>query len=250
MSNWRHRAWEWSDHTPAQDLADYVKQQIIYCLSQSLRIAENKIEKDIPFSDYGMDSILGANFVNQVGNACGIKLNTTIIFDYPTVNRLASHVAVSCKNHIKIPLAVDNRTEEIQKSAVVTSDKYTSIPKLIQQNTGTAEHQVGRRSSSDIAVIGMSGQFPGAGNPDRFWENLIDGQDAVGELPPQYLDRQEYYSPERQKGKTYCHKGGVLDDRDCFDPLFFNLSPRDAESMNPHQRLILQESCCDTRSHD
>lgn len=36
--------------------------------------------------------------------------------------------------------------------------------------------------------------------------------------------------------------GGILEERDCFDPLFFNISPKEAESMNPHQRLILQES--------
>ncbi|MWV45371.1 SDR family NAD(P)-dependent oxidoreductase [Paenibacillus sp. HJL G12] len=88
--------------------------------------------------------------------------------------------------------------------------------------------------SSDIAVIGMSGQFPDAVSVDEFWHNLIQGHDAVRELPSHYLKQSPLIKDYRW--------GGILEERDCFDPLFFNISPREAESMNPHQRLILQES--------
>ncbi|WP_338925305.1 SDR family NAD(P)-dependent oxidoreductase [Mycetohabitans endofungorum] len=94
----------------------------------------------------------------------------------------------------------------------------------------------------EIAVIGMAGQFPAADNVERFWRNLSAGVDGIVELGERYLDARRSYSPQRQPGKTYCKWGGVLEQRDDFDPLFFNISPRDAESMNPHQRLILQES--------
>ncbi len=231
-----------SSQPEVQDLGDYVKQQIVYCLSQSLRVAEHTLDHDVPFSDYGMDSILGANFVNQVGDALGIELNTTIIFDHSTVDRLTSHVATTFKNRIQPPVVADSRGVAVPPNPAVAPDPSVAVPNLPESATDRVEPPRERRSGSDIAVIGMSGQFPGAENTDAFWENLISGHNAVGELPPPYLNRQKYYSPARQKGKTYCHQGGVLEDRDCFDPLFFNLSPRDAESMNPHQRLILQES--------
>ncbi|UVM52813.1 SDR family NAD(P)-dependent oxidoreductase [Pseudomonas sp. B21-015] len=98
------------------------------------------------------------------------------------------------------------------------------------------------QAHDEIAVIGMSGQFPAADNVERFWHNLSTGNDGVVELGERYLDAERSYSAQRQPGKTYCKWGGVLERRDDFDPLFFNISPRDAESMNPHQRLILQES--------
>src|SRR3546814_8527433 len=91
-------------------------------------------------------------------------------------------------------------------------------------------------ATDGIAVIGMSGQFPGATNVDAFWRNMIEGVDPVTELPERYLGGRSY-SPEKQAGKSYCKWGGILETRDCFDPLFFNISPREAESMNPHQRL-------------
>ena len=83
----------------------------------------------------------------------------------------------------------------------------------------------------------MSGQFPGAKDVETFWQNLVEGRDCVSELPPHYLDREKYYSPDKQVGKSYCKWGGILEDRDCFDPLFFNISPREAASMNPPPTL-------------
>jgi len=110
-----------------------------------------------------------------------------------------------------------------------------------QQEASTKSQAATENSAAEIAVIGVSGQFPGARNVEQFWDNLINGRDGITELPQEYLDQQRFYSPEKTPGKTYCKWGGVLEDRHCFDPLFFSLSPREAESMNPHQRLVLQE---------
>lgn len=106
----------------------------------------------------------------------------------------------------------------------------------------TGEGNSGVATSQDIAVIGMAGQFPGAKDVNSLWNNLIQGKDLVQELPQRYLDKNRYYSSKKEPGKSNCKWGGILEDRDCFDPLFFNISPREALSMNPHQRLILQES--------
>src|SRR5262249_35089779 len=94
----------------------------------------------------------------------------------------------------------------------------------------------GRQNPSDIAIIGMAGQFPGATDVHLFWDNLIQGRDVIGTLPAHYCDHPD------TSGQTGYRWGGFLAERDCFDPLFFNASPREAESMSPHQRLILQES--------
>jgi len=85
-----------------------------------------------------------------------------------------------------------------------------------------------------VAVIGMSGQFPGAPDVETFWHNLVAGVDAIGELPA-------HYSNSSKKPGAY-NQGGFLARRGCFDPLFFNIPPSEAEAMHPHQRLILQES--------
>ena len=227
----------------AEDLGEIVEDLILDSLSQSLRIDKSLIEKDVPFSDYGVDSILGVNFINQLNVGLGITLNTTIVFDYTTVDRLADHITNSYKNQIEVKKKSSDFVKEVASRELTSSQ--TVEPQPGQQkpevfiptpNSDTPSKPIG------IAVIGYSGQFPGAKDVEGFWQNLIQGKDAVHELPPHYLDLQKYFSPDRQPGKTYCRWGGILDERDCFDPLFFKLSPRDAESMSPHQRLFLQES--------
>ncbi|KAF0866047.1 SDR family NAD(P)-dependent oxidoreductase [Pseudomonas sp. LD120] len=133
------------------------------------------------------------------------------------------------------------RLQQRQISAAQARQLLQQLKMASRTSTATAPG-AGAPAHEEIAVIGMAGQFPGAENVERFWHNLSTGVDAVAELGAPYLDCARSYSPQRQPGKTYCKWGGVLQQRDDFDPLFFNISPRDAESMNPHQRLILQES--------
>jgi myxalamid-type polyketide synthase MxaE and MxaD len=84
-----------------------------------------------------------------------------------------------------------------------------------------------------IAILGAGCRFPGgADSPDRFWQLLRDGVDAVVRVPPHRasLDPDHLVSPF----------GGFLDEVDGFDPHFFGISPREAGRMDPQQRLFLE----------
>lgn len=99
------------------------------------------------------------------------------------------------------------------------------------------------KPSPDIAIIGMSGRFPGADNLDAFWELLSQGRSAVSEVPQTRWDVERYYDPDPKRlDKTHSRWGGFLEDADKFDPLFFNISGMEAEVMDPQQRLFLEES--------
>ncbi|MGN9913461.1 SDR family NAD(P)-dependent oxidoreductase [Phytohabitans sp. LJ34] len=102
-----------------------------------------------------------------------------------------------------------------------------------------ASPATGRR----VAVVGMSCRFSGGASPEEFWESLVSGRDSVREVPRERWDIDRYYDPDPHvPGRTNSRWGGFLDGVDGFDPLFFNLSGREAQSMDPQQRLFL-ESC-------
>ncbi|MFA6173946.1 MAG: amino acid adenylation domain-containing protein, partial [Kiritimatiellales bacterium] len=230
-----------------QDVAETVQSLILDSLASALSISRDMIEPDVPFSDYGIDSILGVGFIQQLNNTLSLSMNTTILFDYATVERLTGHIIADKRHSIRIE-ARPADAAEMRKPAAVPAQAATALHCVLTQKVEPEPaRQPSIRQGRDplqmdgIAVIGMSGQFPGAKNVDEFWQNMISGVDPVTELPEHYLGEQRY-SPEKQPGKSYCKWGGVLEGRDCFDPMFFNISPREAESMNPHQRLILQES--------
>ncbi|MDP4536964.1 SDR family NAD(P)-dependent oxidoreductase [Alkalimonas collagenimarina] len=96
-------------------------------------------------------------------------------------------------------------------------------------------------SNQKIAIIGISGKYPGADNLDELWENLKQGKDTVTEIPKTRWDHALYYQPgNRVYGKSYSKWGGFINDVDQFDSLFFNMAPKVAELIDPQERQFLQ----------
>ncbi len=87
-----------------------------------------------------------------------------------------------------------------------------------------------RWTSEPIAVVGMSGRFPGSSDVDAFWTHLRDGHELITDIPAQRRD----IGPEFAIGRA-----GLLDDIDTFDAAAFRITNREASSMDPHQRLFL-----------
>ena len=97
------------------------------------------------------------------------------------------------------------------------------------------------RTDEPIAIVAVSCRFPGAPNPEAFWEVLAGGVDAIREVPEDRFDIDEFYDPDPDApGKTYTRFGGFLEGIDGFDPEFFGISPREAVWIEPQQRLMLE----------
>ncbi|MFJ4097674.1 type I polyketide synthase [Kitasatospora sp. NPDC089913] len=90
-----------------------------------------------------------------------------------------------------------------------------------------------------VAVVGLSGRFPGADSPTRFWENIQAGRESLTRLTTQQLAAAGV-TPEEYRHDSYVPVRGVLDDVDLFDAELFGYPPREAELMDPQQRLLLQ----------
>jgi tyrocidine synthetase III len=92
-----------------------------------------------------------------------------------------------------------------------------------------------------IAIIGMGCRFPGANGLKAFWQLLTEGRDAISEVPRERWDMDLLYDPDPDAlGKMYTRWGGFLDHIDLFDAQFFDIAPREALSMDPQQRILLE----------
>src|SRR5262249_28631714 len=93
--------------------------------------------------------------------------------------------------------------------------------------------------SLDIAIIGMSGRFPGAENLDQFWRNLRDGVESIRRFTDEEL-KSFGVSPEALDDQNFVKVGAILENIDQFDAGFFGYSPREAEILDPQQRIFLE----------
>lgn len=95
-----------------------------------------------------------------------------------------------------------------------------------------------------IAIIGMACRYPGGANsPEAFWQLLQEGRDAISEIPAGRWDTSGLYDPDPEAaGKMATRWGGFIDAVDQFDPQLFGITPREAQSMDPQQRLMLEVS--------
>ena len=93
--------------------------------------------------------------------------------------------------------------------------------------------------AASIAVIGKSGRFPKSGNLTQFWENLRDGKECIS-----FFTEEELLSagvdPEMLRRPNYVKALGALEDSDRFDARFFGYTPREAQMIDPQQRVFLE----------
>jgi acyl transferase domain-containing protein len=91
-------------------------------------------------------------------------------------------------------------------------------------------------NQSEYAIIGMSCKLPSSDSLEELWKTLIGNKNAISLVPQSRWDIKEYE-------ELICtNKGGFISDMEQFDPIFFNISPKEALSMDPQQRLVLELS--------
>src|SRR5436309_425641 len=101
--------------------------------------------------------------------------------------------------------------------------------------------QVIDSASSHIAVIGLSGCFPGAADVGQFWENLCHGRESIEVLSPEELAGHGI-DPAELAGPDYVRAVARVEGAEFFDNSFFGFTPREAEIMDPQLRLLLQHA--------
>ena len=188
-------------------------------------LQRKKVGAQENFFDLGGHSLLLAKVYRGLEKIYPGKLAMIDLFRYTTIKKLAEFLSQDQSN----------------KSVTKKFSDQDSHPHRINLNRKRHSNDHPLNSTGDIAVIGLSGRFPGAKNVDEFWQNLQNGVESII-----FFSHEELLArgvpKETLNESSYVKAGTFLEDFDQFDANFFGISPNEAEITDPQQRLFLEES--------
>jgi acyl transferase domain-containing protein/acyl carrier protein len=219
----------------AADLRHRTQELLRQLIARVIGIAPSALGATEPFESHGINSVLILELNRALENELGGELSKTLFFEYSNLRELAAHFA---DEHPQL-LARKLGAPATGAAAPAADPIFAPLPARV---TPVEPVVAGPSSGSldEIAIIGMAGRYPHANTLEAFWANLMAGRDSIEEIPPDRFDHAPFHSPDRSAGKLYSKWGSFIDDVDRFDPLFFNISPREAELLDPQERLFLQ----------
>lgn len=177
-------------------------------VSQATGVAATEILDSTPLENYGLSSRDAVVLSGELENLLGTRLDATVAYEYPTIELLANRLLTE------------------------PAGRRDDAPR-VQHSTRAAQ-------GTDIAVIGLSGRFPGAKDVPEFWTMLAESRAGTGPLP---VGRWSEYSADPVMSEKIAQQntdGGYIDDVASFDAEFFGLSPLEAANMDPQQRILLE----------
>ena len=192
------------------------------------------IDSEQPLSAYGIDSLMITHLNQRLGTLFE-DLPSTLFFEHLTLRAVADYLLA-------------HRGEDCARWAGSVSETTTvaaSRP-LVREPVSALAPPFGLKEAlrERIAIIGMTGRYPGARDLSEYWTNLASGIDSVSEIPQDRWPLDGFFDPDPDgaiaKGRSYSRWGGFIDGFADFDPLFFNISPREAANMDPQERIFLQ----------
>lgn len=207
----------------------WASQYIGSLFSELLGMPEQDIDPARGLDSYGLDSIVVRNFNTRVERDLG-PIPHTLLFECRTLDQVAAVLAS------RFPGIASPKASAAPTPAAAHARADTPMTSTTAWTGSTLPQDGGQEP---MAIIGISGRYPQAPDLDAFWRNLAAGRDCVTEIPASRWDYRERFTEDPEAG-TYCKWGGFLDGVDRFDPLFFNISPREAELVDPQERLFLQ----------
>ncbi|AIQ30140.1 hypothetical protein P40081_19755 [Paenibacillus sp. FSL P4-0081] len=235
-----------------------LEEALIGIMADILKSSRSEVSRDSDLSELGFDSISFTELSNAINRALGVEITPTLFFEQSTPAAIAEAIYGEYRTVIDLHFAPPERGGErftvqaLQAEAPHPYLQPETAFRLLHRKPDTSvfpdlADRSGRNTGAlpdtrePIAIVGMSGMMPGADNLEQFWSNLEAQKDMVTTIPEDRWSWQNRYGdPRRETGRTDVKYGAFLKRIDTFDPLFFGISPVEAEKMDPQERHMLQ----------
>ena len=176
---------------------------LVELVARRASLAPAAVDRQRALTELGLGSRALVELSAELGAALGRELPATLFFDSPSIASALDALAGSADPQPRTPLAA--------------------------------------RRDEPIAIVSMACRLPaGIDSPDAYWDLLARGAEALEPFPERWAHLDLYDPTAGTPGKSCVREGGFIHDSDAFDAAFFGIAPREALSMDPQQRLVLE----------
>lgn len=227
------------EKAPAMDMV-WIKKKtedhLISLVCSILNYDKEELSPESELRNYGFSSYLLVKFTNDLNEYYGIDEPSSIFYNFLTISDMADFI---CDVHHQKIIDKHGKTPVQNLSQSTHDSLYPQAVDLGISASKTQENDP--KDDYAVAIIGIAGRFPGADNVDELWEIIKNNRDAISEIPEERWDWKKYYGKTGEAlDKTKAKWGGFINNIDQFDADYFNINPKEAEIMDPQQRITLE----------
>jgi polyketide synthase PksM len=237
-----HSAGTIPSHSNAREAGGTLQDELSGLLADLLGTGSGKVSPERVLQDLGIDSVGLTKLAEAINGRYQLDITPVVFFDYPTIGELAKYLSEKYGNDLR-------RVAGASTASRPASNASTPLPgaRLVPRARGTSRKP--RRDGSSggpaghepIAIVGMAGVMPQSDDLDELWEHLANGRNVITVIPRDRWNWEDGFGdPLKEVNKYNTKWGGFMREVDKFDPRFFAISPREAQMMDPQQRIFLQ----------
>lgn len=224
--------------TATRQLTEHeVRELLVETVGNALEMPKDWVQIDQPLIEMGMDSVTAVRLIDDLNRHMPQPLPQTFFFEHPTIADLARVLVADFQFRAPMKQA----PTPVKSAAVVEVEAPARLPAVLSDASRQRTRLKPGSDERSIAIIGMAGRFPGAPDLDTLWRNLQNGVDSVTEVPRDRWNIDKFFDPDPNAlGKTYGRWGAFIDGVELFDPTLFRISVREAKTVGPQQRHLLE----------
>ena len=181
-----------------------------------------KVGIDDSFFDLGGNSLAAVRMASQYHARFAREIPPVKVFQYPTIAKLAEFLEVN----------------ETKSDVFAEAESRARHRRHSRHNSPRSSNDANDAVRDAVAVIGMTGRFPGAANLDELWRNLCNSVESISFFTPEELG--PGIDEHLRRDPDYIRARGLIEGADLFDAAFFGINPLEAKVMDPQQRVFLE----------